>query len=138
MNVNKSIIKALVSETNPFMLVYGNGQPMIFRQDHESYYHVIMAIHMKCQKGYFELPYLLTLLYPTITMFEIRKMMKLLLDLKVPYVTTLKWGSSNCRIYFQTFFIALHSVCDTQYKQAAFITAYNMALNIILSVQTTK
>ena len=127
--LNTQIVKALVDSTNPFLLVNNAGQPMIFRQEHEPYYYVIMAAKRHCPKGYIELAYFLSCLYPTKNLSTMKRYSNIMVALKVPIVTQVEYGKKSCREYFYNFCMALQTVFGTKFNYTAFQTAYNLAQN---------
>lgn len=124
-----NVSKKVVDSSNPFLLTYPGGIPMVFRQDHECYYYVMTSAIRFCNKGYIELPYFIHCLYPDFTLGMVRSISSAMVALKVPYVEILDFGKVSCFNYFEHFFLALHSVTDTKFNKDAFKTACGLSLN---------
>lgn len=134
--IKDSVISSVIDATNPFLLTYPTGKPMIFRQEHEPYYYVMMTIKRNCLKGYVELPFILCVLYETMKLKDAKRMSAQMVELKVPYITLLQWGTKSCKVYFTQFFQALHEVIAQKYNYSisgfnynAFQTAYTLVQN---------
>lgn len=134
--IDDNVISSVIDATNPFLLTYPTGKPMIFRQDHEPYYYVMMTIKRNCSRGYVELPYILCVLYENMELKDAKKMSAQMEKLKVPYISLLEWGTKSCQQYFAQFFQALHEVIAQKYNYPvsgfnynAFMTAYTLVQN---------
>ena len=134
--IDDTVISSVIDATNPFLLTYPTGKPMIFRQEHEPYYYVMMTIKRNCSRGYVELPYVLLVLYMDMKLKDAKKMCAQMENLNVPYVSLLEWGTKSCQQYFAQFFQALHEVIAQKYNYPgsgfnynAFMTAYTLVQN---------
>lgn len=118
---DKSVAK-MFTTVNPFLLRQQNNpdEYCIFNRPVDCYYHVLVTFFRNCSKGYIELPYILWKIYPTKRKNEIKELVEAMEKLGVPYVSVLSYDTKRATIYFEQFFTALHSVCDTEMNHEAF------------------
>ncbi len=115
-----------VTRTNPFLMCDTKGHLIMYNFPHEPYYSVMTAYKRFCFKGYVELKYILSCLYPDFTNLEIKRMVE---KMNVPNleVVLLHYGDKSCKLYFEQFFLALHSYFGSHFHRDHFERAYELA-----------
>lgn len=122
---NKAAIE-LVTRNNPFLLSDTKGKLIMYNFPHEPYYSIMTAYKRFCYKGYVELKYILSCLYPDFTNLEIKKMVQ---KMNVPNqeIVLLHYGDKRCKLYFEQIFVALHSYFGSHFQRDHFERAYELA-----------
>lgn len=117
---------SMMSEVNPFFLMSNNSsnEYLIWRQAHEPYWHVLFQFYTNCPRGFIELAYILSVLYPRMRFNDVLKMSSLMQVLKTPEIVEINYGTKEAKIYFEQFFTSLCGVWGTKFNHTAFNTAY--------------
>lgn len=126
-NVTKTVKDKLFMRVNPFGLMNGAGEPRVFMQPFEIYYFVMCFINHNCPDGYMELLYILSKLYPNLTLKELKFLSQSMHTNGFPdIVFTETWTSAKGKAYLDMFFGCLHIVCETKMNVDAFKYAYDL------------
>ena len=129
--------KEIMSKVNPFYLRHAGTKKdlIVWSMPYEAYYYVLSMFLRYCPRGYVELLFILSTLYPEKDINAIKKMAQ---KMKVEKVTMLDYGSKVCNRYFEQFFLQLHDVWGTKMNHDAFIQAMGYLNNTIEMLNTKK
>ena len=134
----KCYVKSVMSKMNPFYQRQRNNpdEYMLFNQVKDAYYNIMTLFFINCPQGYIELPYILSLIYPEKKFSEIRFMAMDMIKYGVDGVSVIVYDSKEGELFFETFFLALHTLCDTTMDRQAFKDAlvYSKHLKDVLNV----
>lgn len=134
----KHYVKSVMSKVNPFYQRQRNNpeEYMLFNQVKDAYYNIMTLFFINCPQGYIELPYILSLIYPEKKLSELRQMGVDMMNLGVDLISTIIYDSKEGELFFETFFLALHTLCDTTFDRQAFKDAlvYSKHLKDVLNV----
>lgn len=134
----KCYVKGVMSKVNPFYQRQRNNPDayMLFNQVKDAYYNIMTIFFINCPQGYIELPYILSLIYPEKKLSELRSMGVDMMNLGVDLISTIIYDSKEGELFFETFFLALHTLCDTTFDRQAFKDAlvYSKHLKDVLNV----
>ena len=138
----KLYVKSVMSKVNPFYqhIPTSPEEYMLYNKVTEAYYNIIFTFIKNCPQGYIELPYILSKIYPEKKLLEIRNMTKDMNDLGVPSVKLVKYMGKDGAQFFEAFFTALHSLCDTTMDHQAFKEALGYAKHLedVLNVENKE
>lgn len=125
-------VKSVMSRVNPFYQCNPTtpDEYMMYNKVTDAYYNIIFTVIKNCPQGYIELPYILSKIYPQKKLLEIRNMTKEMNDLGVPSVNLVKYMGKDGAQFFEGFFTALHSLCDTTMDHQAFKEALGYAKHL--------
>lgn len=128
----KQYVKSVMSKVNPFyQRIPSNPEEyMMYNKVSEAYYNIIFTFIKNCPRGYIELAFILSKIYPEKKLLEIRNMTKDMNDLGVPSVKVVKYLGKEGAQFFEAFFTALHSLCDTTMDHQAFKDALGYAKHL--------
>lgn len=134
----KCYVKSVMSKVNPFYQRQRNnpGEYMLFNQVKDAYYNIMTLFFINCPQGYIELPYILSQIYPEKKFSEIRVMAVDMKNHGVNWVSVIVYDSKEGELFFESFFLALHTLCDTTMDRQAFKDAlvYSKHLKDVLNV----
>lgn len=134
----KCYVKSVMSKVNPFYQRQRNNpdEYMLYNQVKDAYYNIMTLFFINCPQGYIELPYILSLIYPEKKLSELRLMGVDMMNLGVDLISTIIYDSKEGELFFETFFLALHTLCDTTFDRQAFKDAlvYSKHLKDVLNV----
>lgn len=134
----KCYVKSVMSKVNPFYQRQRNNpdEYMLYNQVKDAYYNIMTLFFINCPQGYIELPYILSLIYPEKKLSELRLMGVDMMNLGVDLISTIIYNSKEGELFFETFFLALHTLCDTTFDRQAFKDAlvYSKHLKDVLNV----
>lgn len=134
----KHYVKSVMSKVNPFYQRQRNNpeEYMLFNQVKDAYYNIMTLFFINCPQGYIELPYILSLIYPEKKLSELRQMGVDMMNLGVDLISTIIYDSKEGELFFETFFLALHTLCDTTFDRQAFKDAlvYSKHLKDVLNL----
>lgn len=135
---NKGTVNSVMSKVNPFYQKQRNNPEefMLFNQVKDAYYNIMTLFFMNCPQGYIELPYILSQIYPEKKFSQIRIMAVAMKRLGVDWVSVIVYNSKSGDLFFENFFLALHTLCDTKMDRQAFKDAlvYSKHLKDVLNV----
>ena len=135
----KCYVKSVMSKVNPFYQKQRNNpdEYMLFNQVKDAYYNVMTIFFVNCPQGYIELPYILSLIYPEKRFSVVKAMAIDMTKHGVEWVSTIYYDSKQGELFFETFFLALHTLCDTTMDRQAFKDAlvYSKHLKDVLNVE---
>lgn len=135
----KHYVKSVMSKVNPFYQRMASNPEdyMMFNQVADAYYYIIFTFIKNCPRGYIELPFILSKIYPEKKLIEIRNMTKDMNDLGVHSVNVITYMGKDGVQFFEAFFTALHSLCDTTMDHQAFKVALGYAKHLedVLNVE---
>lgn len=135
----KCYVKSVMSKVNPFYQRQRNNpdEYMLFNQVKDAYYNIMTLFFINCPQGYIELPYILSLIYPEKKLSELRLMGVDMMNHGVELISTIIYDSKQGELFFETFFLALHTLCDTTFDRQAFKDAlvYSKHLKDVLNVE---
>lgn len=135
----KCYVKSVMSKVNPFYQRQRNNpdEYMLYNQVKDAYYSIMTLFFINCPQGYIELPYILSLIYPEKKLSELRAMGVDMMNLGVDLISTIIYDSKEGELFFETFFLALHTLCDTTMDRQAFKDAlvYSKHLKDVLNVE---
>lgn len=138
----KQYVKLVMSNVNPFYQRKPSTpeEYMIYNRVSEAYYNIIFTFIKNCPRGYIELAFILSKIYPEKKLLEIRNMTKDMNDLGVPSVKVVKYLSKEGAQFFEAFFTALHSLCDTTMDHQALKEALGYAKHLedVLNVENRE
>lgn len=129
--------KEIMSKVNPFYLRHAGTKKdfIVWSMPYEAYYYVLSMFLRYCPRGYVELPFILSTLYPEKDINEIKKMAQ---KMKVEKVIMLDYGTKACNRYFEQFFLQLHDIWVTKMNHDAFIQAIGYLNNTIEMLNAKK
>ena len=129
--------KEIMSKVNPFYLRHAGlkNDLIVWSQPYEAYYYVLSMFLRYCPRGYVELLFILTNLYPDRDICELRKMAQ---KMKVEQVAMLDYGTKKCERYFEQFFLQLHDFWETKMNHDAFKQAIGYLNNTIEMLNSKK
>lgn len=134
----KCFVTSVMSKVNPFYQRQRNNldEYMLYNQTKEAYYNIMTLFFVNCPQGYIELPYILSKIYPEKKFSEIRVMAVDMKNHGVDWVSLIVYDSKEGELFFETFFLALHTLCDTTMDRQAFKDAlvYSKHLKDVLNV----
>ncbi|MDT3388892.1 MAG: hypothetical protein LIR46_14220 [Bacteroidota bacterium] len=134
----KCYVKSVMSKINPFYQRQRNNpdEYMLFNQVKDAYYNVMTLFFINCPQGYIELPYILSLIYPEKPFSIVKAMAIAMTKYGVGWVSVIVYDSKEGELFFETFFLALHTLCDTTMDRQAFKDAlvYSKHLKDVLNV----
>lgn len=127
-----------MSKVNPFYQRQRNNldEYMLYNQTKEAYYNIMTLFFVNCPQGYIELPYILSKIYPEKKFSEIRVMAVDMKNHGVDWISVIVYDSKEGELFFESFFLALHTLCDTTMDRQAFKDAlvYSKHLKDVLNV----
>lgn len=134
----KCYVASVMSKVNPFYQRQRNNpeEYMLYAQTKEAYYNIMTTFFVNCPQGYIELPYILSKIYPEKKFSEIRVMAVEMRNYGVHWVSVIVYNSKEGELFFESFFLALHTLCDTKFDKQAFKDAlvYSKHLKDVLNV----
>lgn len=134
----KCFVTSVMSKVNPFYQRQRNNldEYVLYNQTKEAYYNIMTLFFVNCPQGYIELPYILSKIYPEKKFSEIRVMAVDMKNHGVDWVSLIVYDSKEGELFFETFFLALHTLCDTTMDRQAFKDAlvYSKHLKDVLNV----
>lgn len=134
----KCYVASVMSKVNPFYQRQRNNpnEYMLYSQTKDAYYNIMTLFFVNCPQGYIELPYILSKIYPEKKFSEIRVMSVDMKNHGVDWVSVIVYDSKEGELFFETFFLALHTLCDTTMDRQAFKDAlvYSKHLKDVLNV----
>lgn len=135
----KCYVKSVMSRVNPFYQRQPNypDEYMLYNQTKEAYYNIMTIFYINCPQGYIELPYILAQIYPEKPFSIIKTMALAMTKHGVDLISTIIYDSKEGELFFETFFLALHTLCDTTMDRQAFKDAlvYSKHLKDVLNVE---
>lgn len=135
----KQYVKSVMSKVNPFYqrMPSAPEEYMMYNKVSEAYYNIIFTFIKNCSQGYIELPFILSKIYPEKKLIEIRKMTSDMNALGVQSVNVIKYMGKDGAQFFEAFFTALHSLCDTTMDHQALKDALGYAKHLedVLNVE---
>lgn len=134
----KCYVTSVMSKVNPFYQRQRNNlnEYMLYNQTKDAYYNIMTLFFVNCPQGYIELPYILSKIYPEKKFSEIRVMAVDMKNHGVDWISVIVYDSKEGELFFETFFLALHTLCDTTMDRQAFKDAlvYSKHLKDVLNV----
>ena len=134
----KCYVSSVMSKVNPFYQGQRNNpdEYMLYNQTKDAYYNIMTIFFVNCPQGYIELPYILSKIYPEKKFSDIRKMSVDMNSHGVDWISVIVYDSKEGELFFETFFLALHTLCDTAMDRQAFKDAlvYSKHLKDVLNV----
>lgn len=134
----KSFVTSVMSKVNPFYQRQRNNldEYMLYNQTKEAYYSIMTLFFIYCPQGYIELPYILSKIYPEMKFSVIRVMAVDMKNHGVNWVSLIVYNSKEGELFFESFFLALHTLCGTTMDRQAFKDAlvYSKHLKDVLNV----
>lgn len=134
----KCYVASVMSKVNPFYQRQRNNpnEYMLYSQTKDAYYNIMTLFFVNCPQGYIELPYILSKIYPEKKFSEIRVMAVDMKNHGVDWISVIVYDSKEGELFFETFFLALHTLCDTTMDRQAFKDAlvYSKHLKDVLNV----
>lgn len=138
----KCYVSSVMSKVNPFYQRQRNNpdEYMLYNQTKDAYYNIMTIFFVNCPQGYIELPYILSKIYPEKKFSDIRKMSVDMKSHGVDWVSVIVYDSKEGELFFETFFLALHTLCDTAMDRQAFKDAlvYSKHLKDVLNVDNRE
>lgn len=117
-------IEKVAVKINPFLIKDENNGLKVFESTKDSYKYVITLLVRCCLKGYIELLYALTELYPHKGIKELRYIADFMEKMGCPYIAQFAWGDYECRDYLYIFCRSLVEYNGLKLDINAFETAY--------------
>lgn len=134
----KCYVARVMSAVNPFYQRQRNNpnEYMLYTRTTDAYYNIMTLFFVNCPQGYIELPYILSKIYPEKKFSEIRVMSVDMKNQGVDWISVIVYDSKEGELFFETFFLALHTLCDTTMDRQAFKDAlvYSKHLKDVLNV----
>lgn len=129
--------KEIMSKVNPFYLRHAGEVKslIVWGQPYEAYYYVLSQFLRYCPRGYVELLFILTKLYPEREVLELKKMAQ---KMRIDEIVMLDYGTKKCARYFESFFIELHNFWGTKMNHDAFNQAVSYLNNMLEALNSKK